>query len=65
MLPPNLMAYWVVRRQIGIPLSDAEKNKEREDLNTMHRMLDIMPKLFMSAALAGLVLAVFISIASV
>ena len=64
MLPPNLMAYWVVRRQIGIPLSDTEKKKEREDLNTMYRMLEMMPKLFMSAALAGLVLAIFIGIAS-
>ena len=60
MLLPNLMAYWVVSRQIGIPLSDAEKNQEREDLNTMHRMLEIMPKLFMWSALAGFVLAVFI-----
>ena len=58
------MAYWVVRRQIGIPLSDTEKNQEREDLNTMHRMLEIQPKLFMWSALAGLVLAVFIVIAS-
>ena len=64
MLPPNLMAYWVVRRQILIPLSDAEKNKEREDLNTMHRMLEIMPKLFMWSAISGLVLVVFIVIAS-
>ena len=62
MLPPNLMTYWVVRRQIGIPLSDAEKNKEREDLDSMIRMLEIQPKLFMWSAIAGLVIAVFLGI---
>ena len=64
MLTPNLMAYWVARRQTGIPLSDAEKNKEREDIDSMIRMLDVMPKVFMWGALSGIGLAVFIIIAS-
>lgn len=60
MLPPNLMTYWAVRRQTGIPLSDAEKNKEKEDIDSMIRMLDTIPKLFMWSAISGSVLLVFI-----
>ena len=62
MLPPNLMAYWVARRQTGIPLSDAEKEMEKEDAELMIGMLDAAPKFYAWAVLAGIVLAVFIII---